>query len=169
MVPILVKILSFIERQELDQRLAIDAHTFLTCTADGLVRLLTRHMDDVQRHTSCIGNCDGPIGGLAFKLRRAGIGVTFGASDAFRQHLLLHISYQITVFSMHHGQCAQLFTTLERGEHFVVLNHQRAFVGHEMFKRVHAHIHSVFHLGKDVFVPAGDRHVVADVRTNLRR
>ncbi len=69
---------------------------------------------------------------------------------------------------MHHRQRTKLGTAFERGEHLVILDHQRTLIGHEVFERVHAHFDGIFHLVKDVLVPAGNRHVIADIRTNLR-
>ena len=95
--------------------------------------------------------------------------MTFGAGDPLGQHLLLHISDQVAVFRMHHWQGTDFFTALEAGEHFIVFNHQSAFIGHEMLERINPHIHGIFHAVKDIFAPARDRHVIAHIRANLGR
>ena len=81
---------------------------------------------------------------------------------------LLQLGDQIAILCVHHRQGTQLGTALETGEHLVILDHQGTLVGHEMLERINAHIHGVFHLVKDILVPTGDRHVIANVRTNLR-
>ena len=142
---------------------------FLTGAADGLVRLFAADVHDVQRRAHGIGDHDRTVRGFAFDLGRARIGVAFGAGDAFGKHFLLQKVNHIAVFGVHHGQGAQFLAARERGEHLVVFDHQRALIGHEVLEAVDAHLHRVFHLGKNVFVPAGDRHVIADVRADLRR
>lgn len=168
MVPIGVEILALVESQELRQRLAIDAHSLLAGAADGLVRLFAGDVHDVERHAGGIGDGDGAVGGFALELGRAGIGVALGAGDALGQHLLLHVGHQIAVLGMDHGQRAQLAAALEGGEHLVILDHQGTLVGHEMLEGVDAHVDGILHLVEDGLVPAGDRHVVADIGTDLR-
>ena len=38
-----------------------------------------------------------------------------------------------------------------------------------MLERIDPHLYGVFHLVKDVFIPARDRHVITNIRTDLRR
>mmetsp|Transcript_29336 Transcript_29336/g.57071 ORF Transcript_29336/g.57071 Transcript_29336/m.57071 type:complete len:420 (-) Transcript_29336:2548-3807(-) len=168
-VPVGVEIDALVECEELDQRLTIDAHPLLPRPPDRLVRLFAGHMHDVQRHARRIRDGDGPIGRLALKLRWAAIGMTLWPRDPLIEIFLLHLGDQIAVLGMHHRQRAQFGTAFERGEHLIILDHQRALVGHEMLEGIDAHIDGVFHLVKDIFVPAGDRHVIADVGANLRR
>ena len=167
-VPIFVEILGLIQRQELHQRLTIDAHAFLACAADGFMGLLARDMHDIERHACGVSDGDRPVGSFAFQLWWAGIGVAFGPGDAFVEVFLLQLGHQIAVFGVHHRQRAQLSAALEGGEHLIVLDHQRALVGHEVLERVDAHIDGILHLVKHILIPAGDGHVIADVRTDLR-
>ncbi len=48
-VPVLVEIFAFIQRQVLDQRLAIDAHALLAGAADRFMRLFAGGVDDIDR------------------------------------------------------------------------------------------------------------------------
>ena len=168
MVPILVKILALIQRQKLDQRFAIDPHPLLARAPDGFMRLFTGHMHNVQRHPSRIRNRDRAVGRLALQFWRTRICMPLRPSNTQIKILLLQLCDQITVFRMHHRQRTQFGTALERREHLVVLDHQCALVSHKMLERIDAHIDGIFHLVKDVLIPARDRHVIADVRANLR-
>ena len=132
------------------------------------MRLLAADMHDIERHAGRIRDADRAVGGLALEFRGAGIGVPFGAGNALFKVFLLHLGHQIAVFSMDHWQRAQFRTALERGEHLVILDHQRALVGHEMLEGIDAHIDGILHLLKDVLIPAGDGHVIADIAANLR-
>ena len=153
----------------MSQRFTINSHAFLTRAANGFMRLLTADVHNVKWNARGISDCNGAVCRFTLKFGRSRIGMTFGASDPLSQHLLLHISNQISIFRVHHRQRANFFTALEAGEHFIVFNHQSAFIGHEMLERINPHIHSIFHAVKDIFAPAGDRHVIAHVRANLRR
>ena len=168
MVPIFVEIFAFVQSQELDQWLAIDPHPLLPRTADRLVGLLARDMHDIKRHAGGICDGDRAVRGFAFQLGRTGIGVTLRPRDPLIKILLLQGRDQIAVFGMHHRQRTQFGTTLEGREHLVILDHQGPFIGHKVFERIHPHVDGVFHLVKDILVPTGDRHVIADIRTDLR-
>jgi hypothetical protein len=93
--------------------------------------------------------------------------VPTAAGHALCKIFLLQFIDDIAVLGMDHGQRAQFLAARERGEHLVVLDHQRALVGHEMLERVHAHLDRGLHLVEDLLVPAGDRHVEADIRGDL--
>ena len=70
-VPVLVEIFRFIQREMLDQRLAIDPHALLARAPNGLVRLLAGDMHDVERYARRISDHDCTVGGLALHLRLA--------------------------------------------------------------------------------------------------
>ena len=108
MVPIGVEILAFIQRQMLDQRLAPDPFALHARTANGLVAVLAGGMHHIERHARHIGDHDGAIGGLAFHLWRAGIGMRLGAGVALRQQLRAEFGDHIAVFGMHHGNATKL-------------------------------------------------------------
>ena len=84
--------------------------------------------------------------------------------------LLLQLGNQITVLGVHHRQRPQLSAALEGGEHLVVLDHQRAFVGHEMLEGVDAAlVDDGLHLVEHLLAPPGDRHVEGVVAMGHRR
>ena len=53
-VPVAIKILALVERQVLDQRLAVDALAQRASAADRLVRRLTGELHDVERHAGSV-------------------------------------------------------------------------------------------------------------------
>ena len=130
--------------------------------------LFARNVHNIKGNTSRIGNRNRTVRRFTFQLWRAGIRVAFGAGNAHIHVFLLQFCNQIAVFSVDHWQRAQLGAAFERGVHLIVLDHQRALVGHEVFERVNTHFDGIRHLVKDVFVPTGNRHVVTDIRANLR-
>jgi hypothetical protein len=166
MVPVLVEILALVQRQVLDQRLAIDPLAVLAGAADGFVALLAGGVDHIERHPGHVGDHDGAVGGLALDLGRAGIGVALGAVIACRQQAGLQIGDHIAVLGMDERQGAQFGAALERGEHLVVVDHQGALVGHEMLEGVDALLlHHLLHLVEDLLAPPGDGHVVGVIAT----
>ena len=168
-VPVLVEILALVERQVLDQRLAVDPHPLLPRPPDRLVRLLAAHVHDVERHPGGVGDHDRPVRRLALDLGRPRIGVALGAGQPLLHVLLLQLRDDVAVLGMHQRQRPELGAALERRVHLVVLDHQRALVGHEVLEGVDPALHHRVHLAPDPLVPAGDRHVVADVDADLRR
>ena len=131
MHPVGILIFALVEREMLDQRLAIDAHAFLPGAADRLVALLAGDVDDIDRHACGVRDHDGAVGGFAFDLGRTRIGVRLGTGNARIDVFLLERGDHVAVFGMHERQCAQRRATLERREHLVVVDHQRALVRHE--------------------------------------
>ncbi len=69
MVPILVEIFALIQRQVLDQRLAIDPHALLAGAADGFMGLLAGGVDDIERNARHIRQHDSAVGCFAFHFR----------------------------------------------------------------------------------------------------
>ncbi len=151
----------------LDQRLAIDAHALLPGPADRLMRLLARHMHDIERHAGLVGDHHRAIGGLAFHLRRPRIGMRLRPVIAVGQQLLLQLRNDIAVFGMHQRHGADFRAALEGGEHLVVVDHQRALIGHEMLEGVDAAIDHFRHFVEHLLTPPGDRHVEGIVGARL--
>ena len=92
----------------------------------------------------------------------------FGPGNPLIEVFLLKCRNQIAILCMHHRQGPQFGTPLEGREHFVVFHHQGTFVSHEVLERIHSHLNGIFHLVENVLVPARDRHMIADIGTNLR-
>ena len=133
-----LRIFAFVERQMLDQRLAIDAHALLARPADRLMRLLAGGVHDIDRAARHVGDHDGAVGRLAFDLGRARIGMRLGAIIALGHQPRLQFGDDIAILGMDERQRAQLGAALERGIHLVVIHHQRALIGHEMLEGVDA-------------------------------
>jgi hypothetical protein len=69
---------------------------------------------------------------------------------------------------MDERQRAQIGAALERREHLVVIDHQRALIGHEVLERGDAAIDDIGHLVEHLLAPPGDRHVEGIVAIRLR-
>ncbi len=151
----------------LDQGLAIDAHALLARAADRLVRLLAGDVHDIERHAGLVGDHDGAVRRLAFHLRRPRISVCLRPVVAFGKKLLLQEGDDIAVLGMHQRQRAELRAARERGEHLVVVHHQRTLVGHEVLEGVDALLDHFRHLVEDLAVPPGNRHVEGVVGARL--
>ncbi len=159
MVPILVEILRFVQRQVLDQRLAPNAFALHTGATDGFVAFLTRRMHHIERRPSHIGNHDGTVCCLALDLRRAGIGVGLGSGVAFGQQLRGQFGHHIAIFGMHQRGCPQFGAAFEGRIQFVIIHHQRALVGKEMLEGVDAAPDDFFHVVKHLLAPPCHGHV----------
>ena len=129
-----------------------------------LHRLLAGDVDDEQRPLRPLGEPDRAAGGLALDLgrarRRRG---TSGRRVAGRQRLLLVAHDGVAVLAVDHHQAAGLAGLLEHGEELLVVDHQRALVGHEDLEGGHAVLHALPHLGDRRRRGVGDRHVEAVV------
>ena len=62
--------------------------------------------------------------------------MALGSGHAFGHVFFCNAGDNVAVFRMHQRQRAELGATLERGEHLLVVDHQRALVGHEMLEVV---------------------------------
>ena len=107
-VPVRVEVFGLVERQVLDQRLAIDALAERPRPADRLVRRLAGDVDDVERHAGGVGDHDGAVGRLALDLGRPRIGVALRAGDAVRHVLVLEAGDDVAVLGMDERQGADL-------------------------------------------------------------
>ncbi|MNE01566.1 hypothetical protein D3C80_940100 [compost metagenome] len=84
----------------------------------------------------------------------------FRAVIAFIHQFLLHGGNDIAVFGMDERQRAKLGAARERGEHLVIVDHQRALVGHEMLEGVDAFfLNHRLHFVEDLLAPPGDCHM----------
>ena len=144
----------------LDQRLAIDAHALLARAPDRLVRLNAGGVDDVDRNARLIGQHDRAVGRLALDFRRSRKRVALGTGYAFGHEVLLQRQHDVAVFGVHERHRAEFGATRERGEHLLVVDHQRALVGHEMLECGDAVRDHLRHVVADLVRPIGDAHVV---------
>ena len=101
MVPVLVVILALVERQMLDQRLAVNPLAIGARPRNRLMRLDARRVDDIDRAARHVGNHDGAVGRLALNFRRARIGVAFRPGDAGAQQFCLQGRNHLAIFGMH--------------------------------------------------------------------
>ena len=69
---------------------------------------------------------------------------------------------------MHQRHRAKFRAALERGEHLVIIHHQRAFIGHEVLEGGDALLHHFRHILADLIVPIGDAHMVGIIGRSLR-
>ena len=169
MVPIGVAVFAVVQGQVLDQGFTPDALALLAGTADGLMRLLARGMDDVEGHARHVGDHDGAVGGLALHLRRPGIGMGLGARVALGQEAGRQLRHHVAVLGMDHGEAAEVAHPAEGLEHLVVIDHQGALVGHEVLERGHAGLDRSLHVLPDLLAPPGDGHVVGVVARGAPR
>ena len=86
--------------------------------------------------------------------------MTFGPCIALGQKFGGHFGDNVTVFGMHHRNTAKFGQTVERCEQLIIIHHQRAFIGEEVFERVDtALFNDCFHVVENLFAPPCDRHV----------
>ena len=167
-VPVLVLVFAVVEHEVLHQRLAEDALARLLGAADGIMRLLAGDMHDVERAARHVGDHDGAVGGFALHFRRARVGMALGAGDAAGQEIGLHARHHVAVLGMDQRQGAELGAALEGVVELIVIDHERALVGHEMLEGVDAvGLDHGLHLVVDLRAPLGDGHVEGIVRCRL--
>ena len=160
MIPIGVEILGFVQRQVLDQRLPPNPLSGRPRPANSLMRLFAAGMHHVKRHAGHIGDHDRAVGGLALHLGRARIGVAFGAGVALGDQLGGQFGHHIAVLGMDHGQTAKVANPFEGLIHFIIVDHQRALIGHEMLERGHARLDRVLHILPHLLAPPSDGHMI---------
>ncbi len=164
MVPALVLIFALIEQEVLDQGLAKDALAAGSRPRDRLMRLTAAGMHDVKWRAGHVGDHDGAVGGLALDFRRARIGMALGATDAALEQGFLHAGDDVAVLGVHQGHGAEMGAARKRVIELVVIDHQRALVGHKMLEGVDAvGLDDDLHLVEHLFRPRGHRHVEAVV------
>ncbi len=94
--------------------------------------------------------------------------MTLRARDAAGQQVLLQAKHYIAVFGVNQRQRAEPGAALEGVVELIVVDHERALVGHEMLEGVDAvSLYDRLHLLPDLLRPAGDRHVKGIVGRGL--
>ena len=139
-LPVLVEIFALVEHEMLNKRLAIDALSQRARPGDRFVRLDAGRMDDIDRHARLVGEHDRAIGRLALDVGRARQGVAFRPGDALCPCNAAAGRRQVAVLGMNERHRAELGAADEGGEHLLVVDHQRALVGHEMLESRHARL-----------------------------
>ena len=127
------------------------------------MRLDAGGVDDIERHAGLIGEHDRAVGRLALDFRRARQRVALGAGDALGEIVLLQRRDDVAVLGVHERHRAELGAARERGEHLLVVDHQRALVGHEMLEGGDAVLDDLGHVLAHLVRPIGDAHVVGVV------
>ncbi len=90
--------------------------------------------------------------------------MAFGPGDAGLEIVLLQAEHDVAVLGVHQRHRAEAGAATERVVELVVVDHQRALVGHEVLEGVDAvGLHAGFHLVEDLPVPPRHRHVEAVV------
>ena len=168
-LPVLVVVLAFVEHEMLDQRLAVDPLAERSRPRDRLMRGNAGGVDDVERDARLVGEHDGAIGRLALDIRRTRQGVALGPGDSFRHIVPLQRGDEVAVLGVNERHRADFGAADERGEHLLVVDHQRALVGHEMLEGRDARLHHLGHVLAHLVVPVGDAHVVRIVGDGVLR
>ncbi len=76
--------------------------------------------------------------GFAFDDGRARQRVAFRSGDSGREQFLLHVGDRIAIFGVHIADRTELQRAADAVQQHVVIDHQRALVGHEVLEAVHA-------------------------------
>jgi len=159
-VPIVVAIFVLVEEEMLNQRLAEHALARRARPRDRLVGVAAGGVHDIERAARHIGDHDGAVGRFTLDPGRARVGVSFRPGRAVAEIMLLQTKDDIAVLGMNERHRAETGAALERAVELVVVDHQRALVGHEMLERVDAvGFDAGLHLVEDLLVPPGDGHV----------
>ena len=124
------------------------------------MRLAAAGVHDIERRAGHVRDHDGAVGGFAFDLDGARISMPLGTGDAAREQRLLHPRDDIAVLGMHERQRAEMGAARKRVVEFVVVNHQRALVSHEVLEGVDAvGFDDDLHLVEHLLSPRRHRHV----------
>jgi hypothetical protein len=116
-------------------------------------------MHDVDRHAGRVRDHNGAVGRFALDFRRTRIRMGLRAGQAFVHVFFLQGRDDVAILGMNQRQRAKGRAALERGEHLVVVYHQRAFVGHEVLKGVDAALDHLRHFIEMLLGPAVDAHM----------
>ena len=158
-VPVLVEVLALVERQVLDQRLAPHPLAQHLRPPDRLVGILAGDVHDIERHPRHVGDHDRAVGRLALDLRRPRIGVRLRPGVALGHQPRLELRHDVAVLGMDERDRPELRAAPERREQLVVVDHQRALVGHEVLEGVDPALGHRLHLVEDLLAPPRHRHV----------
>mmetsp|Transcript_33798 Transcript_33798/g.84817 ORF Transcript_33798/g.84817 Transcript_33798/m.84817 type:complete len:320 (-) Transcript_33798:137-1096(-) len=168
MAPVMVPAVAAINTKPRSGGLAVDPLTLAARLRNHGRGLLAHDVHDVHRRVDGVGNHDGAMGGLGLQLLWPREHMPLWARHTCIEDLLLLFVDDIAVFCVNLDESAVLF---RRGEHVVdviIAQHERTFVGHENFERVHPFLfaqHLQVLLG--VLVPVGNRHVERVVTVDL--
>ena len=101
----------------------------------GVDGVLAGDVDDVERSARDAGQLDRPVRRLAFELGRTGQRVVAGRGVPGGERLAHEHVDCVAVLGVHHHERARLGGDLHRPEERLVVDHQRALVGHEQLVR----------------------------------
>ncbi len=137
---------------------------FSRASGDRLDRLLARHVHDVQRRAGEMRELDRAVRRLALGLRRPRERVVERLGVPRGERLLDEDVDDVAVLGVHHHERAGLRRDLHRAEERLVVDHERALVGHEELVRGDALVRQRRELlERAALREIGDRHVVAHV------
>ena len=130
----------------------------------GLDRLLAGDVDHVQRTVGEVGELDRAAGRLALGVGRPSRGMPLRLGLALGQRLLDQHVDHVAVLGVDHHQRAGLGRDLHDSKQRLVVDHDRALVGHEQLVAGDALVGGLGHvLELAAVVQVGDREVEADV------
>ena len=153
-----------VDEEVLRARLAPDVPAVVPRARDRLDRLLAGHVDDVERRAGEVRELDGAVRRLALGLRRPRQRVVQRLGVARCKRLLHEHVDHVAVLGVHHHERARLRRDLHRAEERLVVDHQRALVGHEELVRRDPLVGQRRELlERAAVLQVGDRHVVAHV------
>ena len=162
---VLLVVNRFVYHEVLHQAFAEDPLALEPGPGYRLQRLLARDVDDVDRCVQHLRDADRAVCRLALHLGRARLRMPLGPGDALLQQLLLQMPDQLAVLGMDGAERAQLLAAREARQQLLVIQHDRALVGHEVLEAVDpvlAREHA--HVLLDLLVPVGDRDVERIIR-----
>ena len=157
-----------VDHQVLHQAFAVCSLALQPGAGHGLQRLLARDVDNVDRRVQHLRDADRAVRRLALHLGRARLRMPLGPGDALLQQLLLQVPDQLAVLGMDRAERAQLLAAREARQQLLVVQHDRALVGHEVLEAVDpvlAREHA--HVLLDPLVPVGDGDVEGIIRRRL--
>ncbi len=136
----------------------------LARAGDRVDGLLAGHVHDVERRARDPRELDRAVRGLALRLRRTGKGMEVRRGVAGRERLLHQHVDRVAVLGVHHHERARLGGDLHRPEERLVVDHERALVGHEELVRGDPLLGQARELlERAPLAQIGDGHVVAHV------
>ena len=124
-----------VDEEVLRARLAPDIPSLLAGARDRVDGLLAGDVDDVERSAGDTGELDGAVRRLPFELGRPRQGVEVRRGVPGGECLLDQNVDRIAVLRMHHDERAGVGGDLHRAEERLVVDHERALVGHEELVR----------------------------------
>src|SRR5215211_4436446 len=135
---------------------------------DGIYGLLAGDVDDVERGSGYASELYRPVRRLALGDGRTRRGVPLRLGLSLRERLLDEDVDRVAVLGVHHHERPRLGSNLHRLEERLVVDHDRALVGHEELVARHPLVRrlpEVFE--RPTLLEVGDREVEADVDHRL--